>query len=410
MEMALGVVVVAAAGLITGVGVWPIKVIRTFQFEHWFFVGNLTGLIIMPWTITLVAFPHVFEAYRDVPASALVASNLCAIGWGVANVLCGLCLVRIGVTLSTAIPAGLGASVAVLLPMVFKGPGLFKDAPNIVSLAGLGMLTGIGVMLIGVVLASMAGFGRHEELKTLRQPSGSFLVGLIMAIMTGILSAGLTLAFVYSQGPIVSRVSMLESGTIVKLSVAGDKSLTGSYPIASDGTIAIKDVGTVHVAGISAKAAADRIAGVLNLPQQPEADAKVRVETANILAAFSVWAVGLLGGAMVNILYPICLMTKNKSWNALTTNGKELGLSIIMGLQFSVAMVLLGKGMVLLGALGASVGAGILQATYVVGGQGLGFISGEWHGVHGRPRLQMYLAIAVLIIATLVMAYSNTLS
>jgi hypothetical protein len=70
MEMALGVIVVAAAGLITGVGVWPIKVIRTFQFEHWSCAGNLTGLIIMPWTITLVAFPHVFEAYRDVPASA----------------------------------------------------------------------------------------------------------------------------------------------------------------------------------------------------------------------------------------------------------------------------------------------------------------------------------------------------
>jgi hypothetical protein len=45
----------------------------------------------------------------------------------------------------------------------------------------------------------------------------------------------------------------------------------------------------------------------------------------------------------------------------------------------------------------------------MVGGQGLGFISGEWRGVHGVPRRQMYWAIALLIIAAVIMAYSKTL-
>ena len=52
-------------------------------------------------------------------------------------------------------------------------------------------------------------------------------------------------------------------------------------------------------------------------------------------------------------------------------------LSIIIGGQFCLAIALGGKGMVLLGVFGASVGAGIQQAMQMIGGQGLGFISGE---------------------------------
>jgi hypothetical protein len=70
----------------------------------------------------------------------------------------------------------------------------------------------------------------------------------------------------------------------------------------------------------------------------------------------------------------------------------------------------MGKGMLLLGALGASVGFGIQQATQMLGNQGVGFISGEWSGVFGTPRKQMYLAITFLITAAIVLAYGNTLA
>ena len=231
--------------------------------------------------------------------------------------------------------------------MIFKGSGLFKDSPDVTSPAGLTVLAGVGVMLIGVVLASLAGFGRDRELKRLQQTSGSFLGGLIMTIVAGITSAGIMLAFVYAQGPIVARVTMIETG--------------GTAP----------------------------------------------ADSANVLAVFPVWAVALLGGALVNIVYPSYLMTKNKSWSVLLTSWPEVCLSIVIGFQFCLAIALAGKGMVLLGVLGASVGAGIQQVMQMIGGQGLGFISGEWRGVYGTPRRQMYLAIAVLLIASIVMAYAN---
>jgi len=46
----------------------------------------------------------------------------------------------------------------------------------------------------------------------------------------------------------------------------------------------------------------------------------------------------------------------------------------------------------------------------MTGSQAVGFISGEWRGVTGKPRSQMYLAILVLIIAASLMAYGNTLA
>lgn len=38
----------------------------------------------------------------------------------------------------------------------------------------------------------------------------------------------------------------------------------------------------------------------------------------------------------------------------------------------------------------------------------MGFLSGEWKGVHGKPRNLMLIAIALLIIAAVIMAMGNT--
>jgi hypothetical protein len=144
--------------------------------------------------------------------------------------------------------------------------------------------------------------------------------------------------------------------------------------------------------------------------QGPIVEAMKAKGAGDIPATFAVWAVGLLGGSLINIVYPAWLMTKNRSWNVLGQSWKEFGLASIIGLNMAIGIVLMGSGMLLVGALGASVGFGIQQASQMLGGQGLGFISGEWRGVQGKPRTLMYAAIGVLIVAALIMAYGNTLA
>lgn len=411
MDMILGVLVVAAGGLLMGTGIWPIKIVKNLQFEHWWLIGMSLGLVIVPWTITLVAFPNFFQAIRDVPLSALLISNACSVSWGIANVLCALCFVRIGVALTTAILTGLGVSVASIAPLVFKGSGLFQDAPDLASPAGLTILCGIGVMLVAVAFASVAGFGRDRQLKKLQKTSGSFLVGLVMTVIAGVTSAGMMLAFVYSQGPIVERVSTVENNTTIKVTVAGDERASGEYAVNDEGVIAMRGkeaLVAIRLGGLTAKAAGDEIASRLGIAQS-EADPKVTVDARNLLAILPVQAVGLLGGALINILYPVFLLTRRRTWGVFAENWKECALATMIGFQFCAAVALASKGMLLLGVLGASVGAGIQQAMQMVGGQGLGFISGEWRGVFGAPRRQMYVAIALLLMATAIMAYANTI-
>jgi hypothetical protein len=408
MTTALGLLTVALGGLIMGSGVWPYKLMRKFQFEHWWFVGMLVGLVIMPWTITLLGCPHAIQSLGKVPISALIMGNLFSIGWGIANVLCGVCYLRIGVALTGAVLGGLGVSLGAIVPMVFKGSGLFKDASDLGSPAGLTVCCGVAIMLGGVVMASLAGFGRDRELKKLQQTSGSFLTGLLMTILAGVLSACISFAFVYSQGPVVSHLSVVTPGSEIAVTVDGHENLSGKFTVGADGTVALGSLGPVAVGGMSASDAAGRIAA--QLKSQPSREAEVRVETGSIPATFGAFAIGLMGGALVNLAYAAYLLTKNRSWGVLFQSGKEVSLAVIIGIDFSLAVALMGKGMLLLGALGASVGFGVQQAMQMTGTQLLGFISGEWRGVQGKPRTQMYLAIAILLVAAVVMAYGNTLT
>jgi L-rhamnose-H+ transport protein len=318
-----------------GSSAWPIKLMRRFQYEHWAIVANTVGIVLVPWCVTLLFCPRPFEAYATLDPAVLVKSNLWSLGWGVANVLAMICFLRIGFSLTNAILTGLGASLGVILPMLVKGSGLFEDAPGLGSAAGLTVLAGVAVMLVGVVLVSMAGFGKTRAQGQEETTSGSFVAGLIMAILAGVLSCGISFAFVYSWKPIVD---------------------------------AMKANGASEIA-----------------------------------ANFAVWAVGLVGGALVNILYPVYLLTKNRSWHVLL-DAKEVLLALIAGVSFAVAVAGMGGGMLLLGALGASLGFGVQQASQMLGGQAVGFVAGEWRGVRGAPRLQMYWAIVLLIVAAVIMA------
>jgi hypothetical protein len=334
----LGILITVASGLVMGTSPWPLKLMRRFQYEQFAFISMLVALVILPWAITLIWCPEPFAALAEVDHKILLRANVFAFAWGIAQVLAMLCFVRIGVSLTYGILCSVGAAVGVVVPMIFKASGVFKDAPDVISLPGLVILVGTCVMVAGVVLASMAGAGRHRQKNAdvTGTPSKGFAVGLVMVVAAGVLSVGWGFCFTYSQDAIVH---------------------------------AMKSHG-----------AADFPAGI------------------------AVWAVALLGATIPNLCYPIILMTRNKSWGVLAERPGEILLSVVYGVLFFAPSALLGEGMLRLGALGASVGWGLVQGTLILGGQFLGFVSGEWRGVHGKPRRQIYAAILLLIGAMSIMA------
>jgi L-rhamnose-H+ transport protein len=346
MEIIIGLIFVTLAGFGTGAAAWPMKIIKDIHFEQYVFFSMLLGIAIYPWSIFLINVPDPILVIKTVGFKPLLISNLLTLAWGVANLLYMICVLRIGAALTGAILSALGMSVGVIVPLILKGSGLFTNAPDLLSKPGILILIGLFVILIGVTLVSVAGFGREKVLQNesgqtkKKQASGNFKQGLLLVILAGVLSCGLGLAFVYGQGPIIEAVKQQGAGEI----------------------------------------------------------------TAN----FAVWALVCIGGALINVCYAMYWMTKKKTWNLLFIRKDEIIYGALIGLQFIVSIILLGRGMVLLGILGASIGYGIQQSMQVIGNQVVGFVGGEWKGVRGRPRKTMYLALAVILIAVIIFAYSNT--
>lgn len=340
-----GLLLVTLAGLGTGTTAWPMQRIKNLHLETFLFVSMATAIVIVPWSVTLLSVNSPVEVLKEIGIRPLLVSNALSIGWGIANVLYYICVIRIGSALTGAILSALGMSFGMILPMLVKGSGSFNDAPDLFSKTGILILSGLFIMLLGGTIITIAGFEREKFLKANQTSatavsSGSFLQGLILVILAGILSSGLSLSFVYGQAVII--------------------------------------------------------------------DAVVNSGNSDITANFAVWAFGMLGGGLVNIIYTGYLMSKRKTWKMLFSNNGETFYGVIMGFQFILSIVFLGKGMLLLGSLGASVGFGIQQSMQVVGNQLVGFIRGEWRSVTGKPFFLLCAGLLTILTAIVILAYSNT--
>jgi L-rhamnose-H+ transport protein len=337
-----GIVVVVLSGLIMGTSPWPLKLMRHFRYEHFGFVSMLLALVVLPWAITLAYCPEPFTALCEVDCGVLLKANLFAFCWGIAQVLAMLCFVRIGVSLTYGILCSVGAAVGVIVPMLVKASGVFQEGPDLFSLPGAIILFGTAVMVCGVVFASMAGAGRER----LRNRGGQQTQE---AKHTGRFAVGL-----------------------VMVVAAGVLSVGWGF--------------------------------LFTYFHQPIVDAMQSHGAPHFPATIAVWAVALLGAALPNVLCPALLMTHNRSWRVLAQHPAEIALALAYGILFFIPSALLGEGMLRLGPLGASVGWGLVQGTLILGGQFLGFLSGEWRGVEGPPRRQIYIAVALLIVAMTIMA------
>ena len=65
-------------------------------------------------------------------------------------------------------------------------------------------------------------------------------------------------------------------------------------------------------------------------------------------------------------------MNKNKSWHVLAESKNEFAWCLFMSACGFFGITLMGKGMLVLGALGASVGFGIQQSSVLLSNMGVG--------------------------------------
>ena len=99
-------------------------------------LGTLIGTIVVPWTVILWGCPNAFRCLGNVPDGRSGPKQPVRHCLGHFHRVSCFCYLRIGIGLTIALLVGLAIPVGTLTTLVFKGSGLFQNAPALGSMPG----------------------------------------------------------------------------------------------------------------------------------------------------------------------------------------------------------------------------------------------------------------------------------
>lgn len=201
MNAGLGLALAIVSGALAGSFALPMKKTVRWAWENVWLVFVLVAFLIGPWVIAYLGVPDLFSVYSKAGTGAVGLVFLFGLCYGVGAVTFGQGIALLGMSLGFAIGVGLITAIGSLVPMAMK-PSVFTTA------GGATVTAGIVVMLGGVIVSAIA--GAKKEAQVLRtkaadrppsekKPTGVFVKGLIICIMSGIFSPMLNFAFTFGD-------------------------------------------------------------------------------------------------------------------------------------------------------------------------------------------------------------------
>ena len=179
---ALGFSLLFLAGAINGSFTLPMKFTRKWAWENTWAIWTIFALFVFPLLLAYSTVPQLSGAYAQAGAGVVLMVAACGAGWGIAQVLFGLAVEAIGIALTFSIVLGLSAAVGSLIPLVRLHPD------KVLSSAGLAVISGVALVLIGVSICALAGQRREAALGAGRART-SIAKGLVFCTLSGLTAA-----------------------------------------------------------------------------------------------------------------------------------------------------------------------------------------------------------------------------
>lgn len=203
MSESAGFILIVVGGFMQGTYYLGLKWTNPWKWENIWLTYAVLALIVMPVLVAVATVPQFSEAFSLAPSSALAKVFLYGAGWGIGSVLSGLGVDRVGLAMGVSILIGIAAALGALIPLVVNTPEL------VLKPKGLLIILAVIVLLVGVTLVGVAGKKRDalRAGETTPGQKGTFKVGLLICIFSGIFSAMLNLAFSFSKP--VAQAAML---------------------------------------------------------------------------------------------------------------------------------------------------------------------------------------------------------
>ncbi len=143
----------------------------------------------------------------------------------------------------------------------------------------------------------------------------------------------------------------------------------------------------------------------------PITQVALRHGTQPAAAPNAVWALVFTANYVVNVLYCLYLLHRNGTFAVFSAAGtaRYWVFAVCMGLVWAGGIVMYGMGATRVGEFGAFWGFPTMLITSVLAGNAAGVLTGEWVGAPSRSKTLMVGGVTVLVVAVVILAYSNQL-
>jgi len=190
-----GLALVLFAGFLGGTVLAPMKLVRTWQWDHtWtFYVCN--AYLMFPWLVAFVSVPHLLAVYPLAGWRIVLETASFGLLWGLSLALYGIAFDIVGLSLTSGIILGSSVALGSLLPLLFV-PASRRGLGHSLEIAAADT-----IMLAGVLMCAFAGDLREkiQSHAVARARDPRFRRGLVICILAGVMSTAFNLALVVGQ-------------------------------------------------------------------------------------------------------------------------------------------------------------------------------------------------------------------
>jgi L-rhamnose-H+ transport protein len=190
--MTTGLIIVLLAGIFQGSFMLPSKWMKGWNWENYWLIFAFSAYVVCPWLLALATIPRLFEVYHSATPSSLVVVGIFGACWGVGAITFGLGVEALGIALGFALILGVAATAGAIIPLVVRTPETFSSSQ------GIALALSLGVTLLGLTVCSFA--GKWKETKNPSGPPIAYRRGLLLGVLSGLLSACGNLGFAFGEG------------------------------------------------------------------------------------------------------------------------------------------------------------------------------------------------------------------
>ncbi|WP_380787868.1 L-rhamnose/proton symporter RhaT [Sphingomonas sp. R86521] len=328
----------------------PFRGVKRWSWEIYWLTGGIFSWLFAPWFFASLQTNDLLGVLGHAPSTAFWWPIVFGLLWGFGGLGYGLTMRYLGLSLGMAVVLGLCTVFGTLIPPLFTGE--FHEK-LLATNSGRIVLAGIALTLVGIVIVAFAG-AKKDALLTTEQKAEvvaefDFRKGILVAIGAGIMSA--CFAFGLAAGEPIKALS----------AAAGTGPLWTGLPVL---------------------------------------------------------CLVMFGGLITNGLWCAFLIAKNRSagqWAGRTTDGirppllANFALSALAGVTWYFQFFFYTMGESQMGRLGFSSWT-LHMASIIIFGTLWGFAFREWRDAGAKIKAIVWSGIGVLVLATVVIGYGNSLA